>query len=172
MRHRLSLSRKFLVILASVLFLSVSLTILYPVQQHEIKQEQAEDDKESPDLASNQSINAFTLFMKTIGLIVLFTVVLYFGLRAYKNFIYSKGANGHAAQIKVLGTTIIGPKKNLCIVNALDHILLLGLAENQITLLMDIPTTDLNENLREALLNGKGSIDPNFKKVLKSWMKK
>ena len=114
---------------------------------------------------SNSDSNLMSMFVMMIGLIVVFSFVLYLGLKVYKQTIVDKRFGGIGPEIKVLGSSVIGPKKSLCVVNAFQHILLLGMTESQINVLLDIPFEKLSDELRASLQNPSKS-EINFRKIL------
>jgi len=129
------------------------------------------DPAQEPEF--NIDHNPITLFFKMFGLIIVIGLILYLGLRAYKTFASGNGIGGrHSAPIKILSSSVIGPKKSLCLVDALDHLLLLGVTDGQISVLLQIPATELNEEMKKSLLTKNSTPDLNFKKLLNSLLKK
>ncbi|MFQ5771950.1 MAG: FliO/MopB family protein [bacterium] len=162
-------------ILLFIIFLaSITLNVINGFSAQE--QPKYERSQPSPSLTSKPrfevNTNPFSLFMKAIAIITVFSLFLYFFLRAYKHVIYTKGSGNHSPKIKILGSSVIGPKKSLCMVEVLDHLLILGVTEGQITVLLDTPLENLNDNLKNSIFHEKSSSNPHFAKLLKSWIQK
>lgn len=114
-----------------------------------------------------------SLFTKAIGLVLVFSLLLYLSLRAYKYLVQGKSAGGQFPRIRVLGSSLIGPKKSLCMVDVLDHLLVLGVTDSQITVLLELPWEKLDEGLKRSLLEEKASTSTvSFSALLKNWSKK
>ena len=122
--------------------------------------------------ALNNSLDSFALFLKTVGLVLCFSVALYLFLRWYRKSMYGKNFNKHSSEMRLLGAMNIGPKKSICMVNVLEHVLVLGLTENDMNLLLDIPQDQINQPLKESLLENDKEHSQNFGKILNNWMKK
>ena len=120
----------------------------------------------------NEPIDGFLLFVKTTGIVVVFSGLLYVFLRLYKKSVYGNVADNQANQIKLLGTQMVGYKKSISIIRVLDHILVLGLSDEQMTVLLDVPVDELDENTRNNLLAKRNISDRSFKQILNVWMKK
>lgn len=118
------------------------------------------------------SVNPVSLFFKAIAIIVIFGLFLYAFLKAYKHLTQGNSRGRSSAKINILGSSFIGPKKSLCMVDVLDHLLVLGVTESQITVLLDIPMQNLTESLRNSLHDDKNYSEPNFNRLLKNWLKK
>ena len=129
------------------------------------------DPAQEPDF--NIDNNPITLFFKMFGFFIFIGLILYFGLKAYKALAYGNGMGGrHSAPINILSSSVIGSKKSLCLVDALDHLLLLGVTDGQISVLLKIPATELSEEIKKTLLMKNNNPNPNFKKLLISFLKK
>ena len=114
-----------------------------------------------------------SMFTKAIGLVLFFSLLLYLSLRAYKYLVQGKSTGGQSPRIRILGSSLIGPKKSLCMVDVLDHLLVLGVTESQITVLLELPWEKLDEGLKRSLLEEKGSTSTaSFNALLKNWLKK
>ena len=58
-------------------------------------------------------------------------------------------------------------------VDVLDHLLVLGVTDSQITVLLELPWEKLDEGLKRSLLEEKGSTSTvSFSALLKNWSKK
>lgn len=120
----------------------------------------------------SNSFDSFALLLKTVGLVICFSTMLYLALRWYKKSVYGNSFNKHSSEMKLLGAMSIGPKKTICMVNVLEHVLVLGLTENDMNLLLDIPENDISERLKGSLLEDAKEKPQNFGKILNQWMKK
>ncbi len=167
----MTLCLKIKVLLVSVL-LVLATTLCYPSPQTPAKTVENDSLQSTvrPDPLKN-SLDSFTLLLKTVGLVIGFSTMLYFALRWYKKSVYGNSFNKHSSEMKLLGAMSIGPKKTICMVNVLDHVLVLGLTENDMNLLLNIPEADISERLKESLLE-EGEQPRNFGKILNQWMKK
>ncbi|MFQ5677071.1 MAG: FliO/MopB family protein [bacterium] len=112
------------------------------------------------------------LVLKSLFFIIVIGLLLYLMLRAYRALTFGHGLGRHSPQIRILSTSAIGPRKSLCLVDTLDHILLLGVTDGQISVLLEIPTAELNEQVKNTLVNLNRRPEPNFKKLLSSLLKK
>ena len=120
----------------------------------------------------NESFDSFTLFLKTIGFVILLSVVLFLFLKWYRRNVYGNNFNKNSSEMKLLGAINIGPKKSICMVNVLEHVLVLGLTENEMSLLLDIPQDSISEPLKANLFENENEPPQNFGKILNQWMKK
>jgi len=165
-------------ILFLLIVLVCSLTDISSVSASVPQEKSIEQGEQSPPNPTQEpefhiDNDPITLFFKMFGFFIFIVLILYFGLRAYKTFASGNGMGGrHSAPIKILSSSVIGPKKSLCLVDALDHLLLLGVTDAQISVLLQIPATELNEEMKKSLLTKKNNPDPNFKKLLNSLLKK
>ena len=127
---------------------------------------------ESPT-STGIDIDPVSLFTKAIGLVLFFSLLLYLSLRAYKYLVRGNSTGGQSPRIRVIGSSLIGPKKSLCMVDVLDHLLVLGVTDTQITVLLELPWEKLDEGLKRSLLEEKGSPSTvSFSALLKNWSKK
>jgi flagellar biogenesis protein FliO len=120
----------------------------------------------------NSSVLPLNTFLKAIAIVAVFFVIIYALVRSSRNLIYTKGLNNSPTKIQIKGSNIIAPKKYLFLVEALGHILLLGITETQISVLLDIPWEALNEEQKLQWNQDNNSTDPNFKKILRSLLRK
>ena len=141
-------------------------------QEKSVEQGEQAPSRPAQEPEFNIDKNPITLFFKMFGFIIIVGLVLYLGLRVYKTFAYGSGQGRHAAPIKILSSSVIGAKKSLCLVDALDHLLLLGVTDGQISVLLQVPSDELNEEMKSVLLAKNKNVDPNFKKLLNSFLKK
>jgi len=161
-----------------LIVLGCSLTDLSLVSAGAPQEKSVEQGEQSPsDPTQEPEFNIdrspITLFFKMFGFIIVIGLILYFGLKAYKIFASGNGMGGrHSAPIRILSSSVIGPKKSLCLVDALDHMLLLGVTDGQISVLLQIPATELNEEMKNSLVTKKRNPDANFKKLVNNFLKK
>ncbi len=125
-------------------------------------------DSAASQFQASQGFNPFGALIQSLGLLVALGLILYLALRFVKGTVYGKGFNARSEQIKVLGSSFIGPRKSICMVKVLDHLLVLALTENQVTVLLRTPLTELNEATRQSLLaaEAKPDMGRGFKKIL------
>ncbi len=161
-----------------LIVLGCSLTDLSLVSAGAPQEKSVEQGEQSPsDPTQEPEFNIdrspITLFFKMFGFIIVLGLILYLGLRAYKTIVSGNGMGGrHSAPIKILSSSVIGPKKSLCLVDALDHLLLLGVTDGQISVLLQIPATELNEEMKNSLVTKNRNPDANFKKLVNNFLKK
>ena len=155
-----------LFVVGATFIVVVELAAVTQVSPPELQSQQT-----TPELPKSDG-SLLNLFVTMLGLIVVFSFVLYFVLKVYKQTIMDKRFGHLGPEIKVLGQSVIGPKKNLCVVNAFQHVLLLGVTENQINVLLDIPFESLNDDLRQALLSPTAKPEINFRKILERFSTK
>lgn len=113
------------------------------------------------------------LFVKTLTAVAVFSLLLYLVLRMLRSTVYGQGgATLSSMGIKVVGSAALGPKKSLCLVQILGHMLVLGMSEGEISLLLDVPVAELSEEQRLSLETGSLSQTPSFKQALSKWLGK
>lgn len=112
-----------------------------------------------------------SFLIKSILILVVLTLALYLGLKLYRHFAYSQGINRSPYGVRVLSSTVLGPKKSVHMLKALDHLLLIGVTDSQISLLLDIPVADLDDETRKTFetADAKGAMP--FNSILQTWMK-
>jgi flagellar biogenesis protein FliO len=116
-------------------------------------------------------INPASLLFKALAIVLVFSLALYLFLRLYRYLSQGKRLGGQSLPIRVLSSSTIGPKKSLCVVDVLDHVLVLGVTDAQISVLLEIPADKVHESLRPALQRENQSSRPNFNELLKNWIK-
>ncbi len=129
--------------------------------------QQAADSSLAAFPQARQSAELQVVFWKSIGIILAFSAALYAGLKLIRKVGGGKGLGGRSDAIRVVGTTTIGYKKTLCIVRVCDHHLVLGVAENDISLLLDLPDEEISDAARNTLSHDGARSEPRFKDVLK-----
>lgn len=123
-------------------------------------------------IPEDEVFNPFGALMLVGAIVVVFSLVLYYGLRFFKSGVYGKGFQGRMSAVKPLGSAFLGPRKSICLVQVLDRLLVLGLGEHEITLLLEIPLADLSEEQKLQVINNPAHKSPDFKKILAAWTKK
>lgn len=85
-------------------------------------------------------------------LYLMLIVAMIFGVLYFlKKFVYNrKDLLGKNKAINVLSTTFIAPKKSLLLVEALDRVLILGVTDNQMNLITEIPKSEYSEYLNNS----------------------
>jgi flagellar biogenesis protein FliO len=162
LRRRVS----FFLVLIPTLYIAVELPVISAANSQELQtQESAEQSTPNEQTPPESQGSLFSMFVTMIGLIVVFSFLLYLGLKMYKQTMVDKRFGHLGPEIRVLGTSVLGPKKSLCVVHAFQHVLLLGMTDSQINVLLDIPFENLSEDLRKALLNP-DKPEISFKKIL------
>ncbi len=111
------------------------------------------------------SPNYLSLFMKALGFVAFFIVFIYGYVKLNKNFLSVRNAKHDSANIQIIGSKIIGQKKSLYIVDVLEHVLLLGITDNEISVLLDVPSENLSTELKESWQTKKNTSEPIFKKI-------
>jgi len=101
-----------------ILFLLIvpvcSLTDLSSVSASASQEKSFEQDEQplsdpAQELEFNIDHNPITLVLKILGFLMVFSLILYWGLRAYKTFASGNGKGGrHFAPIRILSSSIIG----------------------------------------------------------------
>jgi flagellar biogenesis protein FliO len=125
-----------------------------------------------PPLQLNQSFDPFGTLFKTVALLLFMSLLLYVALRMYRGYLQARGARADAHRVQVLSTTMVAPRKSVCIMQALDHVLVVGMADNQMNVLLDVPMSELNDDLRMSLFEDKTASGPGFSQHLQQWMKR
>lgn len=140
-------------VLCATFYIAVELTAINFAYSQELQSQPAPGEPIGEQPRANSDSSLLGVFVTMLGLMVVFSFVLYFALKVYKQTVVDKRFGSLGSEIKVLGTSAIGPKKSLCVVNAFQHILLLGMTDSQINVLLDIPFENLNDEMRKALSN-------------------
>lgn len=125
-----------------------------------------------PAVPATPAIDTFSVFLETVAVVAGLTLLLYFGLKWYRSAIYGKNAGRQKTQITLLGSSIIAPKKSVSVVRVLDHLLVLGLSDENMNVLLDVPVEDLSDELKQSLGRSQNVSGASFKNLLDSWMKK
>lgn len=128
---------------------------------------------ESPSQeAPSERSNGTTWFLiKSLAVMGVLFILMFALLKGSRNWFYGQGNMDDALSIHIRGSKILGAKKSLYYVEALGHILLLGVTEKEISVLLDIPMEQLSEEQQNKWRNNNHTADPGFKKMLNSIMK-
>lgn len=142
-------------------------------------QEQVQENpnkNEIPNLTQTPQINSppslLSLLAKVLGFIAFFSIFIYGSVKIAKNYLYANGMKSGSPNIQIVSSRVIGPRKSLCMVEVLDHILLLGVTEGKISVLLDMPWENLNEDLKKSWQLGKRVSEPKVTKLINNWFKK
>lgn len=128
---------------------------------------QKPDSTLSPAVDAQHQTDLLTVFWKSIGLIVAFSALLYLGLRIVKNAAFGKNYGSRSPDIALLGSMAIGQKQTISIVCVLDHYLVLGTTESQISVLLDIPENQMNPEIKARLTSKERVANQSFREVLR-----
>lgn len=110
--------------------------------------------------------------MKSILILAVLTVALYFGLKVYRRFAYSQGLNRNPYSVRILSSSMLGPKKSVHMLRALNHLLLVGVTDGQISVLLDVPFSELDEETKKSLESTATTGPAVFNGILQEWMKR
>jgi len=163
---------------ASALLLIIALSTESCLATQEVKS-QAEVPSISQPADSSQiflpptavdSLDVYGALFKTIGILAFLTLVLYIALRIYRKSAYGNIRPSKAFSARLLGTSVIAPRKSVCVVQVLDHLLVLGLSADRMNVLLEVPVAQLGDELKKTLLENKDPSQPNFKKALDNLM--
>ena len=148
----------------------VNATIIHNRQQEVQERSSSPKPAKAPQFKIDD--HPIALFFKTLGFVIILALILYLFLRVYRALTFGNGLSRRSPQIRILSSSAIGPKKSLCLVNVLDNLLLLGITDGQISVLLQVPSKELNEDLRDALLKPYGNSETNFRKLFNNLLKK
>lgn len=119
-----------------------------------------------------QSFDPFGTLFKTIALVLFLSFALYLGLRIYRGYLQAKDAGKQTQRVKVLSSSLVAPRKTVCIMQALDHVLVVGMTDNHMNVLLDVPLSELSDEFKTALFQNKAVSDQRFSQFLNQWMKR
>lgn len=124
------------------------------------RREQPTPNKETFDLLGRQesTVTAPMDFkatgVKTFSMLALVLGLIFLLFYLFKKFVYRNGLLGGDAQlIKVLGTGMLAPRKNIALVEVAGEILVLGISNDQITLLSTIRDEEKIERIKSIREN-------------------
>jgi len=137
------------------------------VAQQEEKQP-VEESESAPDLRQEGFGGA--LFRTVISLVVVVGLV-YAGMFGLRRFVYRRKSTG-ALPIRVLGSTLLGPKKGIYLVEVEDRRLVLGVTEASISFLTELKSPPPPEFQGSPLKAEKEHSGRGFRAYLDSLMKK
>jgi len=98
--------------------------------------QEVETSQVEPELEDLGQPNLGPMVVKTIGLLLLLIVMAYLGMYIFKHFSYRK--RGEGLSIRVVGSTLLGPKKGIYLVEIEDRRLVLGVTEASISFLTEL----------------------------------
>lgn len=140
-------------------------------QEKQLEDKQQESGQPIPLPEFDSHLNPLMSFIKVIGVLAVLLIIIYVLLRSSRKFFYSKGLKNEVA-IQIRGSNILGAKKHLFVVEALGHLVLLGVTENQISVLLQLPLENLNEEQKKLWMQANHDSDLNFKALLNTWLRK
>ena len=124
--------------------------------------------EESPDV----NLDDFGhLLFKTVLSLILVVVLVYVGTFVFKRFVHRPRREG-GAFVRIIGSTMLGPKKSIYLVEVEDRVLVLGVTDASISFLTELEnqpadgTQDLTRP-KESGISKRG-----FRQVLDSLLKK
>ena len=83
--------------------------------------------------------NVSGLLVRTFVSLIAVLALLYLGVIGLKKYLMQRnGINKSLATLKVIGSTFLGPKKAIYLVQVIDRILILGVTDTQVSLLSEI----------------------------------
>ena len=135
-RKKISAKKLVTVVLSALFFAALSLNLLLGNTLH------AQPTSTGISMASQVAKLIFA-----VGLIV---VLIYLTLLFLNKFMYRRTNFNGQLQVKVVGTTPLGPKKFIYLVEVFDRLLVLGVTDNQISNLTEIADTEILNQIKSA----------------------
>jgi flagellar biogenesis protein FliO len=126
----------------------------------------------SPLVPMYNPIDMGAFLMKSILILAVLTLALYFGLKLYRHFAHSQGFSRNPYGVRILSSSMLAPKKSIHMLKVLDHLLLVGVTDNQISLLMDIPFSELDEETKKSVEIADSNRPTPFNNILQDLMKR
>lgn len=157
-----------------ILLICVSLPAVALASSQSVQETVEEAESHPPETTprpESYDLNPMSFLVKTLGYVTLIGLFVFLGLKGYRRLVYN-GSGAQSPKIRVLGSSILGPKKSICVVEALGHILLLGVTDSQISVLLELPEDKLSEDIRSSLQQTKSRPNADFQKILSNWVKK
>jgi len=119
------------------------------------------------------SKDVMVLTFKLMFYIAILSILLYFGIKAFKKGAYGKKFNKASHRsIEVLESAFIGQNKNISLVKVLDRVLVLGVTDRCVSLLTSIDDEPslrkINENNRETA----SKVANNFSSTVNAFLSK
>ncbi len=118
-----------------------------------------------PEEAGKESLGILPSSLKMLSMLALVLGLMFLLFYGFKKFVLKGTAFGRYDRwVRVLGTSFLGPKKSIALVEVAGEVLVLGIANDNISLLSRIDDEDKIERLisgapparREAAANGNG----------------
>ena len=118
-----------------------------PTNQKTSKPEESVKRKPSPIFADTLNLRSTSLKMVYMMLVVL--GILFSAFYLFKKFIWKNSVfAGHDKPVNVLSTGYLGPKKSIALVEVAGEVLVLGIANDNISLLSNIKDTNKVEHIK------------------------
>ena len=125
--------------------------------------------------SENSQFNFAALVAKTIGYLTLIVLLIILTVYVLKRFVYNKREfPGRGKAIQVLGSTYIGPKKSLMLVDAAGRILIISVTDAQMNLITELKKEEYEEyvkreNTEESISDASGN---HFRDILHKYLKR
>ncbi|MFQ5716337.1 MAG: flagellar biosynthetic protein FliO [Nitrospinales bacterium] len=123
--------------------------------------QQPTEKKETFELLGLQEASVITPMdfratgVKTFSMLAVILGLIFLLFYLFKKFVYKNGLlGGDAKLVKVLGTGMLAPRKNIALVEVAGEILVLGISNDQITLLSTIRDEEKIERIKSVRENG------------------
>lgn len=124
--------------------------------------------EESPDLNRN---DFGQLLFKTVLSLVLVVVLVYVGTFVFKRFVHRQRRGG-GAFVRIVGSTMLGPKKSIYLVEVEDRVLVLGVTDASISFLTELENQPADGTQDLTRSEESGISKWGFRQVLDSLLKK
>jgi len=105
----------------------------------------------------NSAPGFLALAVKMAVLLGAILVLIYITFYLLRRFVYRGGFGSGNGQVEVLQIAPLMAKKSLCVVRVVDRILVLGLAENSISMLTEIKSPEQRKHWETVFQRGKGT---------------
>lgn len=91
------------------------------------------------------------MLVRTVVALIALLALLYLGVFALKRYVLQKNGAGRAfPSLSVIGSTFLGAKKAIYLVQVLDRILILGVTDAQVSLLSEITDQETLKSLHDT----------------------
>jgi len=131
----------------------------------------SEESYPSEEQSSDLSQKSFgPVVVRTVVSLVIVVGFIYVGIYFLKHFVYRRKAGG--LSVRVVGSTLLGPKKGIYLVDVEDRRLVLGVTEHSISFLTELEAPSPDERLPASHMEERGESGGRFRGVLDSLMKK
>ena len=129
----------------------------------------AEQGENNEQQATDVNMGAL-LFRTILSLIVVFGI-LYLVVFGLKKAMGQKGSGKNSGiSLKVIGSTFLGPKKAVYVVQVIDRVLILGVTDAQVSMLSEISDEETLKTLR-PIQNAQKSSTASFSEHLNAMLK-